>query len=60
MPWEKCVKYKGKTYCWNPETRTIEEIIVRTLKTSECPEEVIYRLLNTHTEKDTENQKKEV
>ena len=45
MPYEKCVKHNGKTYCWNSETEQIEEISTRTVNISDCPETVVFDLL---------------
>jgi hypothetical protein len=45
MPYEKCVKYNGKTYCWNSETEQIEEISTKTVSISDCPEVVVFDLL---------------
>ena len=45
MPYEKCIKHKGKTYCWNSETEQIEEITTRPVSISDCPEIVVLDLL---------------
>ena len=45
MPYEKCIKHNGKTYCWNSETEQIEEITTKPVNISECPEIVVLDLL---------------
>ena len=31
-----CVKYKGKSYCWNPETDQIEEVSTKPVGFGDC------------------------
>jgi hypothetical protein len=45
MPYEKCVRYNGKTYCWNFDKEQFEEIISKPIDIEDCPEIVIYDLL---------------
>jgi hypothetical protein len=42
---EKCIKHKGKVYCWNTETEQIEEITTRPVSISDCPETVVLDLM---------------
>jgi len=57
---EICIKKYGKTYCWNPDTKIIEEIIRRPVDSNNCPRAVMYELLkligeHNRTEKNREN-----
>jgi hypothetical protein len=45
MPYEKCVEYKGKIYCWNPETKKINKIAVEDVDIEKCPLEVLSGLM---------------
>ena len=46
-----CIKYKDKTYCWNPETENIEEITTKPVSISSCPEVVINDLMKILSKK---------
>jgi hypothetical protein len=45
MGLEKCVRHKGKIYCWNTDTEQIEEIVRKPLNISDCPEIVVFDLM---------------
>jgi hypothetical protein len=45
MPYEKCVRYFGRRFCWNSETEQIEEIIIKPTNIHDCPEDVVLNLL---------------
>ena len=45
MGFEKCIKYKGKIYCWNSETEQIEEISTKPVSICDCPEIVVLGLM---------------
>ena len=45
MPFEKCIRHKGKIYCWNSETEQIEEITSKPVSIADCPGIVILDLL---------------
>ena len=45
MNYLTCIKHKGKTYCWNPETEQIEEISAKPVSVSDCPEIVVFDLM---------------
>jgi hypothetical protein len=45
MSLDKCVRHNGKIYCWNTETKQIEEITTKPVSISDCPEIVIYDLM---------------
>ena len=45
MPYEKCVEYKGKIYCWNSETKKFCRVIMEDIKTENCPAEVIDKIV---------------
>lgn len=47
MELEKCINYNGKKYCWNSETKEINEITVtyKVIDPANCPSGVIKDLL---------------
>ena len=45
MGLENCVEYKGNLYCWNPETESLCMVIVKDIKTENCPPEAIKKIM---------------
>ena len=50
MPYEKCVEFKGKIYCLNPETKKINKIAVEDVEIEKCPPEVLSSLMSILSE----------
>ena len=42
---EKCVRHKGKIYCWDQEAKELQEIILKPIEIKSCPDEVLKELL---------------
>ena len=41
----KCVECGGRKFCWNSETKQIEEVINKPISIPKCPPEVLQKLL---------------
>jgi hypothetical protein len=50
MPYEKCVEYEGKIYCWNSTTKKFCRVVLEDIKTENCPPEVIERIVSILSE----------
>ena len=40
-----CIEHGGKTYCWNQDTKEVEEIILKPIEISKCPIDALRKLM---------------
>jgi uncharacterized protein YuzB (UPF0349 family) len=50
LPLDKCVEYNGKIYCWNSATNKFCKVVMKDIKTENCPTEVIDKIITMLSE----------
>jgi hypothetical protein len=54
MP-KNCIEHGGKTYCWNQETKEIEEIVHKPIEIQKCPTDALRKLMSLLGENEKDN-----